>query len=136
MIYQDLETNTFSCGENPELEHGSSCNYSCWWEPLLNDDHKIKKFWACYLCPPALIPSNLLAILSCVRLAVGSAFHLTFECVCHPCICCWLWLIIPDLLAITAFNVWNNKLDIFSNQLALLPGHWVTGISPSPHLGR
>jgi hypothetical protein len=83
---------------------------------------------------PALIPSNLLAVWSCLRFTVRSAFDLTFEYVCHPCISDWFWLMVPQLLLVTACNLWNNKLDILGYQLTLLPGHWLTGISPSPDL--
>ena len=83
---------------------------------------------------PALIPCNLLAVWSCLRFTVRSAFDLTFEYVCHPCISDWFWLMVPQLLLVTACNLWDNKLDILGYQLTLLPGHWLTGISPSPHL--
>ena len=85
---------------------------------------------------PALIPSNLLAVWSCLRFTVRSAFDLTFEYVCHPCISDWFWLMVPQLLLVTACNLWDNKLDILGYQLTLLPGHWLTGISPSPDLSR
>ena len=83
---------------------------------------------------PALIPSNLLAVWSCLRFTVRSAFDLTFEYVCHPCISDWFWLMVPQLLLVTACNLWDNKLDILGYQLTLLPGHWLTVISPSPNL--
>jgi hypothetical protein len=37
------------------------------------------------LTPPALIPSNLLAVWSCLRFTVRSALDLTFEFVYEPC---------------------------------------------------
>ena len=83
---------------------------------------------------PALIPGDLLAVWSSLRLAVRSALHLTLESVCHPGVSLWLWLVVPQLLVIRTGDLGHNELDVLGHQLALLPGHWFTGISASPHL--
>ena len=41
---------------------------------------------------------------------------------------------IPDLLLVTAGDLRDNELDILGDQLTLLPGNRLTGLSPSPHL--
>ena len=41
---------------------------------------------------------------------------------------------IPDLLLVTAGDLRDYKLDILGDQLTLLPGDRLTGLSPSPHL--
>ena len=41
---------------------------------------------------------------------------------------------IPDLLLVTAGDLRDNELDILGDQLTLLPGDWLTGLSPGPHL--
>ena len=47
-----------------------------------------------------------------------------------------LRLMVPELLLGFALDLRHDELDILGNQLALLPGHWLAGIGPCPHLGK
>ena len=100
----------------------------------------------------ALIPRDLFAVRSGLGGAVGRTldltnisimmrgkkslcrYYFTCECVCHfgPFNECWL--VVPQLLLVTTGHIWHYELDILGHQLALLPGHRLTGIIASPHL--
>ena len=45
-----------------------------------------------------------------------------------------LRLVVPELLLVGAGDVGDNELHILLNQLALLPGHGLALVSPSPDL--
>ena len=101
---------------------------------------------------PALIPRDLFAVRPCLRRAVRRAFHFAVECVCHPrishllkvkvkimfliCRCHLLRLVVPELLLGLALDLRHDELDVLGHQLALLPGHWLAGVSARPHLGE
>jgi len=82
----------------------------------------------------ALIPCNLFAIWSGVCYAVSGAFNLAAKSISHPGVSLLLWLVVPQLLLVTAGDLWDDELDILGHQLALLPGHRLTAFLPCPDL--
>ena len=83
----------------------------------------------------ALIPCDFLTVWSDYGPAVGSFLHLASEGVCHPRPLVVLRLVVPDLLLVAAVDLGHDELDVLGDQLALLPGHWLTGVGARPHLG-
>ena len=61
--------------------------------------------------------------------------YFTSEGICHFHPLARLWLMVPQLLLVTTSNIWHYELDILQDQLALLPGHRLTGVGAGPDLG-
>ena len=99
----------------------------------------------------ALLELDVLAVLPRLRHTVGRLLHLAAEGVGHLGVGLRLWLVIPDLLQLVrkssacslsnthllvlACDLRDDEVNILGDQLTLLPGDWLTGLSPSPHLG-
>ena len=81
-----------------------------------------------------LLVGDALAVWPALGLAAGAVLNLAAEGVGHPHICHLLWLVVPNLLAISAVDLWDNELDSLGNQLTLLPGDRLTGFVASPDL--
>ena len=65
---------------------------------------------------------------------MGSFLDLAGEGVGHPGSLVVLRLVVPDLLLVIAVNLGDDELDVFRDQLALLPGDGLAGLRPSPDL--
>ena len=50
------------------------------------------------------------------------------------CKCHLLGLVVPELLLGLALDLGHDELDVLGNQLALLPGHWLTRVGSGPDL--
>ena len=81
-----------------------------------------------------LLVAQLLAVRPLRGLAVVGALDLTGEGVGQPGLRDWLWLVVPELLAVLTDNLRDDELDLLRHQLALLPGDGLALLGPGPHL--
>ena len=87
-----------------------------------------------WLFLPAVLPIDGLAVRPGGRLTVGGLLHLAAVGVGHPRLLGLLGLVVPQLLLVHTGDLGHDELDILRDQLALLPRHRLTGVSPGPLL--
>ena len=91
-------------------------------------------FSKCSPASPALVVRDLLAVRPGLSGAVRGFLHLAAECLRHPGALGRLRHVVPELLLVAAGHVRHDELDVFLYQLALLPAHGLTLVSPRPDL--
>ena len=80
------------------------------------------------------LEGDRLAVRPLHRFTVGGALHLTGEGVGHPGVGHRLGLMVPHLLGVLTDDLRDDELHVLLDELALLPGHGLAGVSPGPDL--